>query len=45
MFFINALRDFADGMTKGLSLYLTERNDFTIRTAAPGFEPDNRNRR
>jgi hypothetical protein len=35
MIIFNALRDFADGVTRGFSLFLTERNDFTARTTLP----------
>ena len=35
MFMITALRDFADGLTRGVSLYLTERNDYTARSMLP----------
>lgn len=36
MFVFNALRDFADGLSRGLSLFFTERNDFTERALMPG---------
>lgn len=32
---INAFRDFADGLTRGVSRYFTERNDFIVRTTTP----------
>jgi hypothetical protein len=35
MIVFNALRDFADGFTRGLSLFITERNDFTAQALAP----------
>ena len=35
MIILNALRDFADGLSRGLSLYFTERNDFTERALSP----------
>lgn len=31
----NALRDLADGLSRGFSLFLTERNDFTVLTVEP----------
>jgi hypothetical protein len=30
-----ALRDFADGLSRGFSLFLTERNDFTEYSVSP----------
>lgn len=38
MIVFSAMRDFADGLTRGFSLFLTERQDTTARTlsqAAP----------
>ncbi len=35
----NALRDFADGLSRGFSLFLTERNDFTALTVEPRVPP------
>ncbi len=35
MIVFSAMRDFADGLTRGFSLFFTERNDFTERTMAP----------
>ena len=35
MIVFNALRDFADGLTRGMSLFITQRNDFTARTLSP----------
>ncbi len=32
---MSAMRDFADGLTRGFSLFLTERQDVTVRTLAP----------
>lgn len=32
MFLINAFRDFADGLSRGLGLFFTERNDHVERT-------------
>jgi len=32
MFLINALRDFADGLSRGFELFFTERNDHVERT-------------
>lgn len=35
MIVFSAMRDFADGLTRGLSLFLTERQDTTLRGHAP----------
>ena len=35
MIVFSAMRDFADGLTRGLSLFLTERQDTTARTLWP----------
>lgn len=35
MFVFSAMRDFADGLTRGLSLFLTERQDMTVRVLSP----------
>lgn len=35
MIVLSAMRDFADGLTRGLSLFLTERQDSTARTLWP----------
>ena len=35
MIVFTALRDFADGLTRGMSLFITERNDFTAHTLTP----------
>lgn len=32
MIVFSAMRDFADGLTRGFSLFLTERQDTTVRT-------------
>ena len=32
MIVFSAMRDFADGLTRGLALFLTERQDTTART-------------
>lgn len=42
MIIFNAFRDFADGLTRGLSLYFTERNDHTIRAITPSAAPRGR---
>lgn len=34
---ITAFRDFAGGLSRGLSLFFTERNDAVERALAPGF--------
>jgi len=36
MIILNALRDFADGLSRGLSIFFSERNDHTERTVMPG---------
>ena len=36
MIIINALRDFADGLTRGVSLFFTERNQLTEKPFMPG---------
>lgn len=35
MIVFSAMRDFADGLTRGFSLFLTERQDTTVRTLSP----------
>jgi hypothetical protein len=45
MLFINALRDFADGMTRGLGLFFTERHEYTTTVTAPGLAGRPRSRR
>ena len=40
MILFTAMRDFADGLTRGFSLFLTERRDVTARTFSPA--PDGR---
>ncbi len=32
MIILSAVRDFANGLSRGFSLFFTERNDHTIRT-------------
>jgi hypothetical protein len=36
MIVINAIRDFASGLGRGLSLYFSQRNDLTERALMPG---------
>ena len=36
MSLFNALRDLADGVSRGLGLFITERNDFTEKVTTPG---------
>ena len=36
MIIFNALRDFADGLSRGFSLYFTARNDYTVKSTMPG---------
>lgn len=38
MILFNALRDFADGLTCGFSLFFTERNDHTANAVTLGFK-------
>jgi len=38
-----ALRDFADGLRRGLGLYFTERNDHLEHAVAPRFRPKSPN--
>ena len=38
MIIFNAIRDFAGGLSRGLSLYFTERNDYTARALTPVFK-------
>ena len=45
MTLFNAFRDFAGGLSRGVSLYFTERNDFTVRTVLPVTTPDSPKRR
>lgn len=42
MIILNAVRDFADGLSRGFSLFFTERNDFTLRTILPPGQPKSR---
>lgn len=35
MIVFSAMRDFADGLTRGFSLFLTERQDTTARGVSP----------
>jgi hypothetical protein len=35
MIVLSAMRDFATGLTRGLALFLTERQDVTARTLSP----------
>ena len=39
MIILNAFRDFADGLTRGLSLYFSERNDHVERTVTLSVKP------
>lgn len=36
MIIFNAFRDFADGLTRGVSLFFTERHDHVERSTMPG---------
>jgi hypothetical protein len=36
MIFVNAMRDFADGLVKGFGLYLTERDAQSLGQVHPG---------
>ncbi|WP_421692840.1 hypothetical protein [Aestuariivirga sp.] len=42
MIIFNAMRDLADGLTRGFSLFLTERQDMTVRGHAPAARPQRR---
>ena len=42
MIVFTAMRDFADGLTRGFSLFLTERQDTTLRGHAPAARPQRR---
>ena len=44
MIVFSALRDFADGLTRGFSLFLTERHNVAERAFAPS-SPKRRNTR
>lgn len=35
MLIINALKDFAEGLSRGIGLYFTERNSFTETALTP----------
>ena len=35
MLLINALRDFADGLTRGFGLFFTDRREMTAETLSP----------
>lgn len=39
MIVFNAMRDFADGLSRGLSLFFTERREHTVRVLAPAPQP------
>lgn len=39
MVVFSAFRDFADGLTRGFSLFFTERNEHTVKTFAPAPQP------
>jgi hypothetical protein len=39
MVVFSAFRDFAEGLTRGFSLFFTERNEFTARTLSPPRQP------
>lgn len=39
MIILSAVRDFADGLSRGLSLFFTERNDYTARSMLPPEKP------
>lgn len=36
MIFVHAIRDFTHGLSRGLSLYFSQRNDMTEQTLMPG---------
>ncbi len=42
MIIFSAMRDFADGLTRGFSLFFTERSEYTARTMTPAPRPRKR---
>ncbi|MFO1121962.1 MAG: hypothetical protein U1F47_06560 [Hyphomicrobiales bacterium] len=45
MILFNAFRDFADGLSRGVSMFFTQRNDHLERSLMPGrIQPGRRNR-
>ena len=38
MIILNAIRDFAGGLGRGVSLYFTERNDYTAQALTPALK-------
>ncbi len=43
MIIFNAFRDFAEGLSRGVSMFLTQRNDHLERSMMPGrTHPDRR---
>lgn len=43
MIIFNAFRDFADGLSRGVSMFFTQRNDHVERSLMPGrLNPDRR---
>lgn len=42
MLIIAAFRDFAEGLTRGVGLYFTERNSFTETALTPRLHPRDR---
>lgn len=39
MIILSALRDFADGLSRGFGLFFTERNGFAARSMLPPDKP------
>ena len=45
MILFNAFRDFAEGLSRGVSMFFTQRNDHLERSLMPGrIQPGRRNR-
>ena len=42
MIILNAVRDFADGLSRGFALFFTERRDDTVRDTLPNRTPTRR---
>jgi len=37
MAFLNGLKDFASGLTRGFALFFNERNNFVLTASVPGI--------
>ena len=42
MIILSAVRDFADGLSRGFALFFTERNDFAVRSMLRTDKPVHR---